>query len=255
MGPTKLTRPITGNIPARLPASDVVVLTHVAMRNDGISGKEIDGILDLHGTRIWADIGSSSVYNCLSRLQQYGYVRSEQSKKEGHGLKVYFATEEGRTRLEQELTYRLSTHMKTMSELDIGIAFLPLLKKETVLNSLGAYMETLDKNLQVLESNLSPLRQFGLLRQNKPSEKVGNTTIGEVDPRDVQLILALFERPYRELRARKQWLREFTQKVKDGYVWCADQEPDLKILEATQDESQKKLEKKRKERGKKAILI
>jgi hypothetical protein len=43
--------------------------------------------------------------------------------------------------------------------------------------------------------------------------------------------------------------------VEDGYVWCADQEPDLKILEAAQDESQDKLEKKRKERGKKAILI
>jgi DNA-binding PadR family transcriptional regulator len=246
---------MTGTVPARLPASDVVVLTHVAMRKEWISGKEIDEILDLQGTRIWADIGSSSVYNCLNRLQQYGYVRSEQSKKEGHGIRIYFATEEGLDRLEQELTHRLSTHMKTVSELDIGIAFLPLLKRETVLKSLKAYMETLDKNLQVLESNISPLRQFGLLRQNKPSERVGNTTIGELDPRDVQLVLALFERPYRELRARKQWLREFIQKVEDGYVWCADQQPDLKILEAAQDESQKKLEMKRKERGKKAILI
>jgi DNA-binding PadR family transcriptional regulator len=246
---------MTGTVPAHLPASDVVVLTQVAMRKEGISGKEIDEILDLQGTRVWADIGSSSVYNCLNRLQQYDYVKSEQSKKEGHGTRIYHATEEGLDRLEKELIHRLSTHRKTINELDIGIAFLPLLKKEIVLKSIRAYMEELDKNLQILESNISPLRQFGLLRRSKPGEKVGNTTVGEIDPRDVQLVLALFERPYRELRARKQWLREFTQKVEDGYVWCADQEPDLKILEAAQDESQDKLEKKRKERGKKAILI
>nr|MDO8132962.1 hypothetical protein [Candidatus Njordarchaeum guaymaensis] len=255
MTPTKSTRPITGKIPVLLPASDVVVLAYVALRKEGISGKEIDEILDLQGTRTWADIGSSSVYNCLNRLQQYNYVRSEQSKKEGHGVKLYFAMEQGLDALEKELMYRLSTHKKSKNELDIGIANLPLLKKEKVLKSLGAYMETMDKNLQVLESNIFPLMQFGLLRHNKPDERVGNMTIGEIDPRDVQLILALFERPYRELRARKQWLREFMQRIEYGYVWCADQEPNLKILEAVQDESQKKLEKKRKERGKKAILI
>jgi hypothetical protein len=141
------------------------------------------------------------------------------------------------------------------NELDIGIAHLPLLKKGDALKSLGSYMEMIDNNLQALEYNIFSLRQFGLLRHKKPDERVGNTTIGAIDPRDVQLILALFERPYRELRARKQWLREFIVKIQDGYVWCADQEPNLRILEAIHDESQEKLEKKRKERGKKAILI
>jgi len=255
MAPTKPTRPVTGKIPAHLPASDIVVLASIAQRKGGISGKEIDGILDLQGTRNWADIGSSSVYNCLNRLEYYGYVRSEQSKKEGHGVKLYSPTQEGLLTLEKELLHRLSTHKKTLNELDIGIANLPLLKKEDVLKSLKAYVEKLDNNLQVLESNISPLRQFGLLRRKKPDERVGNTTVGDIDPRDVQLILGLFERPYRELRARKQWLREFIERIENGYVWCADQEPNLKILEVVDDESQERLEKKRKERGKKAILI
>jgi DNA-binding PadR family transcriptional regulator len=255
MARTKPTRPVTGKIPSPLPASDVVVLASVALRKGGISGKEIDGILDLQGTRAWVDIGSSSVYNCLSRLEQYDYVRSEQSKREGHGVKLYFLTKQGLDTLEKELMHRLSAHKKSQNELDIGISNLPLLKKEDVLKSLRAYMEMTDKNLQVLESNIFPLRQFGLLRRNKPDERVGNTTIGEIDPRDVQLVLALFERPYRELRARKQWLREFIQRIEDGYVWCADQEPNLEILNAVQDESQQRLEKNRKEKGKRAILI
>nr|MDO8098616.1 PadR family transcriptional regulator [Candidatus Njordarchaeota archaeon] len=255
MAPTKPTRPVTGRIPAHLPASDVVVLACIALRKGEISGKEIDGVLDQQGTRNWADIGSSSVYNCLNRLEQYGYVRSGQSKKEGHGVKLYSVTQEGLARLEKELVHRLSTHKKSLNELDIGIASVPLLKKQDVLKSLRAYMENLDNNLQTLESNISPLRQFGLLRRKKPDERVGSTTIGGIDPRDVQLISALFERPYRELRARKQWLREFIEKIENDYVWCADQEPNLKILEADRDESQERLEKKRKERGKKAILI
>jgi DNA-binding PadR family transcriptional regulator len=254
MSRTKPTRPVTGKIPEHLPASDVVILAHLALHNEGISGKELDEILDLQGTRNWTDVGSSSVYNCLNRLEQYRFVRSEQNKKEGHVVKLYFATPEGRHILENELTYRLSTHKRIQNELDIAIANLPLLKKETILISLSAYMQALDKNLQFLESNISPLRQFGLLKKN-PEERVGNTTIGKIDPHDVELILALFERPYRELRARKQWLREFIQKIKDGYVWCADQEPSLKNLEAVQDESQQNLERKRKERGKKGILI
>jgi DNA-binding PadR family transcriptional regulator len=255
MAPTKPTRPVTGRIPAHLPTSDVVVLASIALRKGSISGKEIDGILNLQGTRNWADIGSSSVYNCLNRLEQYGYLRGEQTTKEGHGMKIYSATQEGLTVLEKELVHRLSTHKKTINELDIGVANLPLLKKEEVLKSLKAYMQTMDNNLQLLESNIFPLRQYGLLRRKNPDETVGNTTIGKIDPRDVQLILALFERPYRELRARKQWLREFIERIENGYVWCADQEPNLKILEAVHDESQEKLEKKRKERGKKAILI
>jgi DNA-binding PadR family transcriptional regulator len=246
--------PVTGKIPEHLPASDVVVLAHVALHNDGLSGKEVDEILDLQGTRNWTDVGSSSVYNCLSRLEQYGYVRSEQDKKEGHGVRLYFATSEGRRTLEKELMRRLSINRRIPNELDIAIANLPLLKKEKVLRSLEAYTQELDKNLQFLESNIHPLKQFGLLKQN-PEEKVGHTTIGKIDPRDVELILALFERPYRELRARKQWLREFMQKIEDGNVWCADQEPSLKNLEPVRDESQEALERKRKERGKKGILI
>lgn len=99
------------------------------------------------------------------------------------------------------------------------------------------------------------MRQFGLLLQKNPSQSIGNTTIGEIDPRNVELILALLERPYRELRARKQWLREFLQKIEDGYVWCADVDPRQKTLEIVHDESQQDLERNRKERGKKGIII
>jgi DNA-binding PadR family transcriptional regulator len=246
--------PVTGKIPEHLPASDIAVLAHVALHNDGVSGKEVDEILDLQGTRNWTDVGASSVYNCLNRLEQYRYVRSEQNKKGGHGVRLYFATPQGTGVLERELIYRLSNHRRIPNELDIAIANLPLLKREKILKSLQIYSQELEKNLQFLESNIHPLRQFGLLKQN-PEEKVGNTTIGKIDPRDVELILALFERPYRELRARKQWLREFMQKIRDGQVWCADQEPSLNNLEPVQDESQEDLERKRKERGKKGILI
>jgi DNA-binding PadR family transcriptional regulator len=251
---TKPTMPTTGKIPEHLPASDVVVLAHVALHDKGISGKEVDELLDLQGSRNWTDVGSSSVYNCLNRLEQYKYVKSEQDKKEGHGVRLYFATHEGTRILEKELIYRLSSHKRIPNELDIAIANLPLIRKDRALKSLENYMQELDRNLQFLESNIHPLRQYGLLKQN-PMEKVGNTTIGKIDPRDVELILALFERPYRELRARKQWLREFVKKIEDGQVWCADQEPNLKSLEPVQDESQAGLEKKRKETGKKGILI
>lgn len=69
----------------------------------------------------------------------------------------------------------------------------------------------------------------------------------------LQMVLALLERPYRELQARRQWLLEFKQKVEEGYVWCADQEPKLKGLETVQDELLQNLEKKRKEKSRKGI--
>jgi DNA-binding PadR family transcriptional regulator len=254
MSHTKQTRPVTGKVPESLPASDVVVLAHVTFRKEGISGKEIDRLFDLQGTRTWADIGSSSVYNCLKRLEQYEYVRSEQDKKEGHGIRLYFATQEGRGALEKELTHRLSTDRRRPCELDVAIANLPFLKKEKVLKSLEKYGDDLEKNLQLLESNILPLKEFGLFMQKNSEERIGNTTVGKIDPRDVELILALFERPYRELRARKQWLREFIEKIKDGYVWCADQEPTLQLMEKVwQEEEPEKPDSKTKEEKEKGI--
>jgi DNA-binding PadR family transcriptional regulator len=228
---TKPTKPLTGKIPDPLPSSDVMILAHIALGKSGVSGKEIDEKLDLQGTRTWADIGSSSVYNCLKRLEQYGYARSELDKKEGHGIRLYFSTQEGRCILDKELTYRLSTNIRKPCELDVAIANLPFLKKEQVLLSLERYADDMEKNLQFLESNILPLKEFGLFRKKNPDEKIGNTTAGKIDPREVELMQALFERPYRELRARKQWLREFIEKIRDGYVWCADQIPTLQLME------------------------
>jgi DNA-binding PadR family transcriptional regulator len=231
MSHTKATKPVTGRIPDPLPSSDVVVLAYVALGKEGVSGKEIDEKLDTQGTRTWADIGSSSVYNCLNRLQQYNYVKSEMNKKEGHGTRLYTATREGKRVLEKELTYRLSTSTRKQCELDVAIANLPFLKKEKVLASLEKYTEDMESNLQFFESNILPLKEFGLFMKRDPNARIGNTSAGKIDPREVELILALFERPYRELRARKQWLREFIEKIKDGYVWCEDQEPTLQLLE------------------------
>jgi hypothetical protein len=86
--------------------------------------------------------------------------------------------------------------------------------------------------------------------KKNPNEKIGNTTAASIDPREVELILALFERPYRELRARKQWLREFVDKIKDGYVWCADQVPTLQLIEKewADDEAPQTLDPTRKGR-------
>jgi DNA-binding PadR family transcriptional regulator len=253
MSHTKHTRPVTGKVPDSLPASDVIVLAHVALRREGVSGKEIDRLFDLQGTRTWADIGSSSVYNCLKRLEQYDYVRSEQKKKEGHGVRLYLATQAGRDVLDRELTYRLSTHKRALCELDVALANLPFLKKEQVLKSLEKYAAEMEKNLQLLESNILPLKEFGLFMQKNPEERIGNTTAREIDPRDVELILALFERPYRELRARKQWLREFIEKVKEGYVWCADQQPTLQLMEKVWQEEEPEKPESKSERQQKRV--
>jgi len=176
MPKTKPTKPLTGKIPDPLPSSDSIILAHIALGKGGISGKEIDEKLDLQGTRTWADIGSSSVYNCLKRLEQYGYAKSEFDKKEGHEIRLYFATLEGRRILEKELTYRLSTNIRKPCELDVAVANLPFLGKDQVLSSLETYSDDMEKNLQFLESNILPLKEFGLFMKKNPSERIGNTT-------------------------------------------------------------------------------
>jgi DNA-binding PadR family transcriptional regulator len=250
---TKHTMPVTGKIPEHLPASDIVVLAQVAAGKDGISGKDINEILNDRGTRNWADISTSSVYNCLSRLELYAYVRGEQQKREGHDVKLYYVTQTGAEVLMRELKYRLSTPKIVHDEISISIAHLPLLKKQDVMKGLKSYMDLLDEVLQYSESFIFPMKQFSFLLQNDPGRPIADRTIADIDPRDVELILALLERPYRELRARKQWLREFIEKVRDGYVWCADQQPKVQVI--AQDKTQKDLEEKRKERGKKGIII
>ncbi|WXG44352.1 MAG: hypothetical protein WED04_10015 [Promethearchaeati archaeon SRVP18_Atabeyarchaeia-1] len=253
MPSTKPTMPVTGKIPEHIPPSDVVVLAQLVAGKDGVTGKDIDKILDNRGTRNWADIGTSSVYNCLNRLEMYAYVRGEQQKRGGHEVKLYYVNSTGVEALMRELNYRLSTPKVIHDDIDVSVAHLPLLKKQDVLKALKSYMDSVDEILQHSESLIFPLKQFSFLLQNDPGRQIADRRIADIDPRDVELILALLERPYRELRARKQWLREFIEKVSDGYVWCADQQPRAQAI--PQDKTQKDLEEKRKERGKKGILI
>ena len=77
-------------------------------------------------------------------------------------------------------------------------------------------MNKLDKNIKYLEMYVNGLKN------GKPRDIIGHITLVESMMPVLNNVLALFERPYCELIARREWLKEFIQKLDDGKIFTAE---------------------------------
>jgi DNA-binding PadR family transcriptional regulator len=115
------------------------VLLQLLSEKKELSGYEINHLIIERGYREWSDIGTTSIYIGLKKLQKRKLVDSFiDIKKEGKGPlpKKFNLTKEGVVRLEQEIIKALSFTRESDQRFDIGIASIPVLKKENVTKAL-----------------------------------------------------------------------------------------------------------------------
>jgi len=209
--------------PNKLPINDIAVLGLVTSRSymgftKGITGKQLINEMKKANFPDWVDIKYSTIYNCLSRLEEYKYLKSKndidnESRKR---IKLYQITKSGKKALVSNITFFLSTPIKVKSPLDIAIGNLGLLPRDISVQALKSYLNKLDQNIKYLEKYVNGLKN-GI-----PGDIVGHITLFESMMPVVNNIIALFERPYRELIARKNWLEDFIQKLEEGKIFTGD---------------------------------
>lgn len=158
-------------------------------------GYELEKIIKERSMRVWTEIGFSSIYYVLKRLEAKEYVKGVVKDVEGKpSRKVYTVTEKGLNAMKEKVKYVLSQNKKVISPFDLGIAYHDLLTPEEVLECLTLYLESLDEREALIERSVQ-------------EKKEGADYV----------VTALFTRPLAHVRAERAWVEQFRNDIKRRY--------------------------------------
>jgi DNA-binding PadR family transcriptional regulator len=156
-------------------------------------GYQLEKTIEGWGMRNWTQIGFSSIYYVLKKLENKELVTSKLEKVEGKPTrKVFTITEHGRENMKEKLIDLLSWNKKLISPFDLGIAYLNYLEPLEVINCLENYMKSTKGRIKFLESSVKMQKEL-----NAP-----------------YYVVALFSRPLSNLKTERKWVEQFILKIK-----------------------------------------
>ncbi len=122
-------------------------------------GYEIEQVIEERGMREWTEVGFSSIYYLLKKLERDALVESSLEEAErGPARKVYTLTPAGREALQVGLLEALSTPHHCYPPIQLGLSNLPGLPPAQVLAALGEYHATLAKRRAAVEAKWNAQR-------------------------------------------------------------------------------------------------
>ena len=155
----------------------------------------LEQIIKKRGMRNWADIGFSSIYYVLKRLEEKELVESKMRTAEGKpSRKVYTITEEGQQAMQEKVQEILSENKKQIYSFDLGMANIDILGPKKAINCLNDYLKSTEERIEFLEESIAMHESI-----NSPYN-----------------VIALFTRPLALLKAEKSWVENFIQKIKES---------------------------------------
>jgi hypothetical protein len=159
-------------------------------------GYEIEQIIESRGMRDWTEIGFSSIYYLLNKLEKGGLILSQIQQPEGRGpaRKVYTVTQEGKLVQINGALDALSSSQITSTPFLLGLSNFPILPKELTLEALGTCIRQLERQLEQLLQRAEgqrPLPPF---------------------------VEAMFDYSRTMVEAEIKWMKGFIQEVEVGNV-------------------------------------
>ena len=156
-------------------------------------GYQLEKTIEGWGMRNWTQIGFSSIYYVLKKLEKKELVTSRLEAVKGKpSRKVFTITPQGRENMKDKVRYLLSWNTKLINPFDLGLAYLNYLEPAEVIVCLENYMESARGRIKFLESAV------------KTQEKM----------KSPYHLVALFSRPLIQLKAEIEWVEEFIEKIK-----------------------------------------
>jgi len=128
-----------------------MVLLQIIAEKEGISGYGINQIVKERGYREWADIGMTSIYVGLKKLEDKNLVKSRMhTTKTGKGPmpKIFFLAEKGREVLSDEVFFILSGSRERERVFDLGVAGIPFVTPKKVKEALLQRKKFLNEHLE-----------------------------------------------------------------------------------------------------------
>jgi DNA-binding PadR family transcriptional regulator len=117
-------------------------------------GYEIEQVIEERGMREWTEVGFSSIYYLLKKLERAGLVAGQlQEAERGPARKVYHITAAGREAYRAGLLQALSVPCRWYSPLLLGLTGLPRLPSAEVVSALRQYCDALDARREHVQAN------------------------------------------------------------------------------------------------------
>jgi DNA-binding PadR family transcriptional regulator len=140
----------------------MAILTLIAERPR--HGYDIEQAIEERGMREWTEIGFSSIYYILKKLDREGLIAGQvEAAERGLARNVYQLTPAGREALRTSVLDALSVPRPSYSPLLLGLANLPSLAPNDVRAALQQYHANLTQQLahvQARQSSQQPLPPF-----------------------------------------------------------------------------------------------
>lgn len=155
-------------------------------------GYDIEQVIEQRGMRDWTEIGFSSIYYLLTKLEKNGFIESHSESAHGQGpaRKVYNITSAGHAIWSTEALKTLSDPQPFQMGMQIGLASLPILPADEALAALRLYRQ-----------RLSEQHKYVLERWNVSGAK-GTLHVD-----------AMFELSLEIIEAGQRWVDAFIQKL------------------------------------------
>ncbi len=165
-------------------------------------GYDIEQVIEARGMREWTEIGFSSIYYLLNKLEKVDLVEGllQQAQGKGPARKVYSITQQGWQTLIEGALAALSEPQRGSSPFLLGLSNYPILSRPQLLEALNIYMARLDQRVEHIMQRAEAQRPL---------------------PPFVQ---AMFDYSQSMLAAEKQWIQTFIQEVEAGDVQSRLQE-------------------------------
>jgi len=146
---------------------------------------QIEKIIENRGIRKRLDIGFSTIYSTLKKLERKHLVESYFSPQENlPGRRVYAITDKGRRRLREQLKRALTSPEKLPSYFEISLYFAQLLSKAELKETLCIYEAELNRLIK------TKVNEITHLRTDDPVER------------------ALLNRPLTLWQAERRWIKD-----------------------------------------------
>jgi DNA-binding PadR family transcriptional regulator len=132
--------------------AELAILTLIAEKSR--HGYEIEQIIEERGMREWTEIGFSSIYYLLKKLEEKGLIEGRMERQAGRGpaRKVYQITETGIEARRAGVLEALSNPQRAYPLLQLGLASLPGVSRSEALAALCGYKESLMDRLEYVRS-------------------------------------------------------------------------------------------------------
>ncbi len=111
-------------------------------------GYDIEQVIEMRGMREWTEVGFSSIYYVLKKLEQAGWIESRlEEVGRGPARKVYHITGTGEEQMRAAVLESLSAPQRCFPALLLGISNLPAIPPEAAVAALRQYSAALDERL------------------------------------------------------------------------------------------------------------